>query len=527
MKKRLFAWILGFSFLFAGTARAEYMRCATYFSDAWPATFWNSEETHMDEELAQIAADGFNGIILLVPWKEFQPKTVPVSYNAAVFQKMNRVMQSAERAGLQVYLRVGYTWDLYDSGESCLQRYQDIIWNPATRRAWLEYLNALYQTASVHPNFAGGFMTWEDFWNYTNTDMLDRTSSKGMQMAQDCGYARYAVEHYSLEELSELYGEKVYSEYRLPFPAMGTGAMEVFYEFYDEFLMGLLRDSQQVFPGLSMEVRTDADYVTKSDGSGEYYSHAKTYGCENASYTSIMYGIPIGFDNHGQQVSAAEASEMTEKILSGVRQSAGKPVFVEQFLFVDNTPGYEHNVQIRREELNSYLNQVDGILKKYSMGYGIWTYRDYCDNKLYNAQFALDGEQWKRSGNVSFVSVNGNKKALLKDGDSISQFIGERYGGKIKVHMSFQAESENLCQLIVNLGKESRNILVQGQQDVNMTFEVDQIPYAMWTCIGGEIYLDDMKVYTYVQDGLLYNMDGTEDVCIGALRDMNRRLAGR
>ena len=52
-----------------------YLRSATYYSDDWVINFWNSESVHMEEELARIAADGFNSIILAVPWREFQPET--------------------------------------------------------------------------------------------------------------------------------------------------------------------------------------------------------------------------------------------------------------------------------------------------------------------------------------------------------------------------------------------------------------------------------------------------------------------
>ena len=62
----------------------------------------------MDEELAQIAADGFNSIVLVVPWREFQPGVLPVSYNRYAFQKLDKVMNAANAHGLMVELRVGY-----------------------------------------------------------------------------------------------------------------------------------------------------------------------------------------------------------------------------------------------------------------------------------------------------------------------------------------------------------------------------------------------------------------------------------
>ena len=64
-----------------GNHENGYLKSATYYSDDWVINFWNSESSHMDEELKQIREDGFNSIILVVPWREFQPSMAPEHYN--------------------------------------------------------------------------------------------------------------------------------------------------------------------------------------------------------------------------------------------------------------------------------------------------------------------------------------------------------------------------------------------------------------------------------------------------------------
>ena len=92
----------GTALLAAGPAvKAEaavpgYLKAATYFSDAWVTNFWNTESDHMEEELTQIAADGFNSIILVIPWREFQPTMMPVSYNSYAFKKLDAVMKASQ-----------------------------------------------------------------------------------------------------------------------------------------------------------------------------------------------------------------------------------------------------------------------------------------------------------------------------------------------------------------------------------------------------------------------------------------------
>ena len=161
MKKhvlRITAALGAAAFLFTtGFARAEdhasgkagYLKSATYYSDDWVINFWNSESSRMDEELAQIAEDGFNNIILVVPWREFQPGTSPCTYNSYAWDKLDRVMEAAADQGLSVMLRVGYTWDYYGR-DDVLSRYRGLMYDGDIRDAWMEYVGRLYGRASSH-----------------------------------------------------------------------------------------------------------------------------------------------------------------------------------------------------------------------------------------------------------------------------------------------------------------------------------------------------------------------------------------
>ena len=130
----------------AGTVLAEepYLKSATYYSDDWVINFWNLESNHMEEELAQIAQDGFNSIILAVPWREFQSDTSTLRYNTYALDKMDRVMEEAGKAGLKVILRVGYTWD-HAGKSSVLERYQKLLYDETVQKAWLDYVDTIYR----------------------------------------------------------------------------------------------------------------------------------------------------------------------------------------------------------------------------------------------------------------------------------------------------------------------------------------------------------------------------------------------
>ena len=91
-----------------------------------------------------------------------------------------------------------------------MDRYSGADARGTERSAWLEYVGRLYQAASSHENFCGGFLTWEDFWNFTDASVPGKRGKAG-SMARDCGYVDYARENYELEELEEMYGHELAS----------------------------------------------------------------------------------------------------------------------------------------------------------------------------------------------------------------------------------------------------------------------------------------------------------------------------
>ena len=240
------------------------MKSATYYSDDWVVNFWNSESSCMEEELAQIAADGFNSIILVVPWQEFQPQMEPVRYESYALEKMDQVMEAAERHGLWVILRLGYTWD-YGNGSSA-DRYERLFYDEMVQNAWLDYVGKIYETASAHPNFYGGFLTWEDFWNLLESSRSGGRSRAGIERAKQIGYQDFVRERYTIDQLKDQFGLDVDSYEDIWIPGEIERSFYVFYEFYDDFLNRMLRESQTVFPDLSMEVRLDVDPVPGEDG---------------------------------------------------------------------------------------------------------------------------------------------------------------------------------------------------------------------------------------------------------------------
>ena len=507
-------------------AAPSYLKAATYVSDAWVSNFWNSESDHMDEELAQIAADGFNSIVLVVPWREFQPGVLPVSYNRYAFQKLDKVMNAANAHGLMVELRVGYVWDYYND-DVVTGRFRDLLKDSSTRAAWLAYAKQIYRTASAHSNFYGGFMTWEDFWNYVEDAANLGKGANSRNAAKECGYQTWLKKHYSLKQVNEYYqpAEKFTSYDNVYIPARKEYAYKLFYEFYDDFLNDLLEDTQKVFPNLSMEVRLDVDPVDAQDGNGQMgASHYGTFSCADAGYTSLMYSVSMGH-GFGDVLSAQEAIKTMNEQLSLVRaNNDGKPVFIDQLLYMDATEGFEQNARLAESHRGAFLTGIPDTLRAHTNGYAVWTYRNYTNNPVYNHQFALGTRGWNVT-NGSVMERNGSSQLLLQSGGSLSQKVGHRIGGRTTHdgYVRFTADSDEPAVLTVKLGSMSQRVEVNGpkQYDLNLgrkgfyevSFETD-----------GEVYLDNIHVYNFVQDGQLRDIDGNELSCMGAMRTLNANM---
>lgn len=505
-----------------------YIKSATYFSEEWPANFWNSESDDITAEFKQIRKDGFDSIILVIPWRKFQPDIFPIAYNEYAFEKLDEVMKEAEKAGLGVYARIGYTWDFYDDvNENIVDRYCQLLGDETVQEAWYAYVEKMYDTLSQYSCFRQGFLTWEDFWNTLGVcDEILEINRRNK--AEFIGYQAWVRTNYSLAEYNENFGTEYRAYDEVPVPKRNEPAMRAMYEFYDDFLNTILKNSQVEFPNLSMEVRMDWDVVYTKDGETDYYKHTGTFACADSSYTATMYGIPMGFKNVGERVSYEEALEKTEYILQQLKlQNDDKSVYVEQFIFADNTPKFKDNAQIKEEELNLYLENVAPVLLNNTEGYGIWTYRNYCANMIYNSQFALSEKGWECSDGVKFLDVNDSNACVLEEGQKIAQRISNVRNHFDADYYTVEFEVLDVAkagELYIKMGNNLQKLYISEPEKVSVDIKKGlsfDIEIASDDCT---VVIDNLKMYSQIQQGYLYDENNKELECISGIRKLNEML---
>lgn len=504
--------------------KPQYLKSVTYFGDEWPINYWNSEDDAMDSNMERIASDGFNSIILVVPWREFQPNTISETYNERAFERLDEVMTCAENHGLWVILRLGYSWDYYGSHE-LPKRFANVISKAGDdRHAWKEYSRKIYECASAHDNFHSGFITWEDFWAYTYNMNPDMPISSRRTMARKSGYLDYLKERYSLEEVCGLYGKKFKSFDEVYLPDRSHPSARLFYDFYDQFLMEFLKDTQQVFPGLSLEVRADGDPIYYGDEDFEYYSHSATYSCEGAPYAALMYSVSMGQSNNSNKISAESALTAMKNNMEHLYRESRKPYFVEQLLYMDSTAAYSYNTQIKEDQVDEFVRDLAPVLSETTCGYGLWVYRNYVNNCVYNSQFALGSDGWEFSGRASVTMRGGSCMALLPAGGSISQNMSGRLQSADKLMVDFYAEPEVAgTSVTVQVGNAVKTIRIPEAGTYSLEIPWQHSLVITFTA-GKKVCLDNIRVYTYEQNGRIYGRDGSEADLAGDFRILNGRL---
>lgn len=506
----------------------NYVRSATYFADEWPINFWNCEMDNLEKDFAQIRTDGFDSIIIVIPWREFQPVISPVSYNENAFSKLDELMRAADHAGLKVYARLGYTWDFYDDdNENIIDRFFTLLGDQDSLAAWDDYIAKMYQSLSAYDCFAEAFLTWEDFWGSMGVCDIEDLDERTVK-ASYINFGEWVSQHYSLEDYNRQYNTEYITYEQIPVPHRTEPALWSMYEYYDDFLIGILTRSQQYFPNLSMEVRIDWDLVIDAQGNPVYYKHNKMYSCEKSNFSTIMYGIPMGFENIGEYVTSDAALEKTNYILKNFKdETGGKSIYIDQFIFADNTPAFSNNARIKKNELNDYLMNVAEILRSYSNGYGIWTYRNYRANMLYNSQFALEDDGWVAQ-DVEFQEEDGSMVCHISPAGSLYQTVPN-----IRNHFSadnyfLEFDVVELAlpgKLQIQIGSTTLETEIADTGKVQLIFDSPAYFDLKISSIDSDLTIDNMRLYCQIQQGYLYDEDSNALDCIDAVRSLNHSLA--
>lgn len=146
---------------------------------------------------------------------------------------------------------------------------------------------------------------------------------------------------------------------------------------------------------------------------------------------------------------------------------------------------------------------------------------------LYNSQFALGEEGWKIRGDVAFKESDGSMACLLRQGASISQSVDKvrNHFDSEEYFVSFDVvEVELPGELTISVGTKSQTIELNESGKICVAFSgvgSFDIKVMSRDCT---VKIDNIKLYSQVQQGFLYDENNEELQCIEGIRALNEQL---
>jgi hypothetical protein len=385
-------------------------------------------------DFRQLNEDGFNTIILLIPWGLFQPSIHPITYNELAFQLLDQMLSLADSRGLKVILRVG-SHDYVPRGAG------GVRWMAATVLAddsdWAAYRDLFREVAARtrrHSNLLAVFWTFEDA-GYTPDPWLHRFP------ANVAAFRRW-LRGQPLESWNQLWGENNTDYDTIQPPDQHAGPqnekkLRSFGQFADALVVSRMPDAcaavQQGNPDLLMSFQPRSEINWGYDYSAQFrlprcYRFVTTW---FSPYQSYLFGEKRK-DLGGRRVAGYVPAyvERTRQL------SKGLPVFVDQFNF-RHFGGYDGESALagEKEELEFISNGLPPLLHD-ALGYALWNFQDYYLNLTYNGSFRFGLDEWEAAAQPAHVEVRdagpgGAREVEIQPGGSLRQRIsvspGEEY----------------------------------------------------------------------------------------------------
>lgn len=487
----------------------------------------------MVTELKQIKDDGFNTIVLTVPWRGFEIgfDQVQTTSNPALYQRLDKVLSHITELGLLFVLRVGFPHDYTpDTGTDGMAQCVGLYTDATMQNHWLDYLNKINQAIKPHQaNAAGILVSWEDFWcPHFVFPHLDETER--LELSQKMAYGEWLKQqNTNLVKVLLQENDLKYDNIKIPRPA------ELSYVLYLEFIdykldKEVLKPAQSVFDHAAMEIRVDKLPIKQ----GEHYTWVgHDLYLDETNHRGTYWAPFWGAANQGELLTASQALKNFEFFLNYVTAD-GQNIdhVIEQFNFTDNTPYFPNNANIIPEQIDDFLLAAAPLLKQRTRGAGVWSYRDYTDNALYNSSFEMGLDGWQVNGEVDLLGNDDDQHVVMHSHSQIKQsFISvDRFmliGAYDTVQLCLNAAQGGAIKVLldeVNLGQFN---LPEGRSCVDLEASGfnSQTPVTFAVLAVEKTSLDELQLSGFTQRLGLYDAQGQPGPYLEAYRTLNQMLS--
>lgn len=527
------------------------IKAVHYFSNAWAGNFWSGfHPKRVSAEFEQIKADGFNTIILLLPWRGFQYDIEKSELNQEYLQRLRFLLKAATQIELKVMLRVSYPhYSCPHSIGAPRLRVERILREPEIKQQWFLFLSQIGNLAIKYSSFEYAFISWEDFWHIF-TLFQQRGPNQRKEIAKDLKYDEYINNSVGLSSYNAmgLEGEDLHKTLDdIEIPVLESPRYRFYLDFINHHLNEILGQARDYISPLIMEVRVDKDSYVDNEGKTHWYDNdLQLY----SQLPRLSYWAPfIGAENKGEKLSADQALETFSHTLEKITNfDHNTQHIINQFNFIDETPAFKGvHAEIAEEELPQFMQGAAQLLQSRSIGYGLWAYRDYYQNLLYNPAMARGIMGWNAlSKGVKFPSsAKKGRFLLLKKGAALEQnfCFSERGVGKLwldnwnKIYFSLETDpnpfyrAPSIAGLELTFAGRAAKAMQITKGRVTGFFDITDITnphesYSFKICsTTGQVRISMVYLYFYEFKNHIYNSLGEPDKHRNLIVQFNHALA--
>lgn len=508
----------------------SFIKSAHYFSSAWPITFWQEfEEDDVSVELQQIKNDGFNTIVLVIPWRGFETnfENDQTQSNQFLYERLTFMLEAIVAEDLRFILRLGFPhFHMQDKFTYALEQCIGIYTEEKTQNQWADYLSKINQSVEPYQSYSvGTLISWEDFW-CPHTLFPTWNDEKRLEMAQAMDYELW-LQQQNQNTVKVLLQESNVNFEQVKVPLAADFSYVLYLDFIDQmFAQKILLPAQEIFPNAAMEIRVDKLPIKQNN---QYTWIGHDLHLEESNLRGTYWAPFWGAENKGELLSAKQALKNFQHLLK-VASDDGKNInhVVEQFNFYDNTIHYPNNANIKPDEIDEFLIGAAPLLKQYSRGFGVWAYRDYHDSAILNGSFEMGKKGWQIDGAAEIQSENQDESLFMHAGSSITQkFLADK---RFKLLINYQEIS--IC--VVSDVDAVLEIKVDGvtlkewqvRPEKNCT-QLDaeafklRVPLLFTIKTQSDVLIDEIKLFGFTQVLGLYDTDGNPAKNLAAIRKLN------
>jgi hypothetical protein len=513
----------------------EYLRAVHYFGRTQPMSFWDAAAfSEAPGHLAQIRRDGFNTVILVVPWRGFQRTLVPPTYDEFNLSRLRQILLMVQAAGLKFILRVSYPWNSDpDSVGDYDERILGLFTRPEVRKSWLGYLREIRRIGEAFAGFQFAFFSWEDLPSLREL-MGHRTDAERLALADATGFRRYLANRFTLPEISRLFERQFASLSEVYIPRPDCEAYRQFNNFVNQSFGDLLAHGRSAWPRLALQIRVDHDQV-KLDGKNVWIENdmrLTDFGMRVTYFFPFMYTLC-----QGETLPAAEVLKNLERMLRRVTDDGRNTRhFLDQFVFHDESPAFPSWSKVRESEMQEYLTGAAQLMKRYSRGFALWNYFDYRANHFYNSAFLRGLQGWTVRGDVSVKPGDEPSCATLAPGAAITQRMApQMVGNSTALYQAMRfaativdARSAGRLRLATNGVTEAEIDIANGttgpvEVDVPPELHRGGMVEVMIENVGtAPITITDLSLWGFVYRSRIYDEHGKPGPYLEAVRAMLR-----